>query len=252
MMFADDIVLCSESREEVQRSLEDLRQALEKRGMKVSRSKTEYMALNEKKLDQVYLQGRKIEKVEDFKYLGSTVQSNGECSHEVKKRVQAGWNGWRKATGVICDRKISAEMKGKLYKVLVRPAMMYGLETIALTKRQEAELEVAEMKMLRFSLGVTRLDKIKNDVIRGTAHVRRLRDKLRESRLRWFGHVQRREENYVGRQMLQMSIPGKRRRGRPKRRFLDGVREDMERADVTVEDANDRAGWRKAICCGDP
>ena len=62
-------------------------------------------------------------------------------------------------------------MKGKLYKVVVRPAMMYGLETIALTKRQEAELEVAEMKMLRFSLGVTRLDKIKNDVIRGTAHV---------------------------------------------------------------------------------
>ena len=80
--------------------------------------------------------------------------------------------------------------------------MLYGLETVALTKRQEAELEVAEMKMLRFSLGVTRLDKIENKFIRGSAHVRQLGNKLRESRLRWFGHVQRRGEDYVGRKIL--------------------------------------------------
>ena len=59
-----------------------------------------------------------------------------------------------------------------MYKVLVRPAMMYALETVALTKRQEAELEVAKIKMLRFSLGATKLDKIKNEVIRGAVHVR--------------------------------------------------------------------------------
>ena len=252
MMFADDIVLCSESTEAVQRSLEKWRHALEIRGMKVSRSKTQYLALNESSNETVYLQGEEIEKVDNFKYLGSTVQSNGGCKCEIKKRVQAGWYGWRKATGVICDRKLSAKMKGKLYKMLVRPAMMYGLETVAVTKRQESELEVAEMKMLRFSLGVTRLDKIKNEVIRGTAHVRQFRDKLRESRLRWFGHVQRREEDYVGRRMLQMQLPGKRRRGRPKRRFMDGVREDMKAVGVTAEDAYDRVGWRKAICCGDP
>ena len=48
-------------------------------------------------------------------------------------------------------------MKGKMYKVAVRPAMLYGLESVALTKRQEAEMEVAELKMLRCSLGVTKL-----------------------------------------------------------------------------------------------
>ncbi|KAK3542013.1 hypothetical protein QTP86_010323, partial [Hemibagrus guttatus] len=71
--------------------------------------------------------------------------------------------------------------------------MLYGLETVSLRKRQESELEVAELKMLRFSLGVTRLDRIRNKYIRGTAHVGRLGDKVREARLRWFGHVQRRE-----------------------------------------------------------
>ncbi|MCJ8728839.1 hypothetical protein PDJAM_G00009160 [Pangasius djambal] len=69
---------------------------------------------------------------------------------------------------------------------------------VALRKRQESELEVAELKMLRFSLGVTRLDRIRNEYIRGTAHVGRLGDKVREARLRWFGHVQRRESEAYG------------------------------------------------------
>ena len=57
--------------------------------------------------------------------------------------------------GVICDRRVSGRVKGKVYRVAVRPAMLYGLETVALTKIQEAEMEVAKLKMLRFSLGVT-------------------------------------------------------------------------------------------------
>ncbi|KAK3537499.1 hypothetical protein QTP70_012129 [Hemibagrus guttatus] len=194
MMFADDIVICSESREQVEENLERWKFALERRGMKVSCSKTEYMCVNEREgSGTVRLQGEEVKKVQEFKYLGSTVQSNGECGKEVKKRVQAGWNGWRKVSGVLCERKISARIKGKVYRTVVRPAMLYGLETVSLRKRQESELEVAELKMLRFSLGVTRLDRIRNEYIRETAHFGRLGDKVREARLRWFGHVQRRE-----------------------------------------------------------
>ncbi|KAK3568622.1 hypothetical protein QTP86_010800 [Hemibagrus guttatus] len=210
MMFADDIVICSER----------WRFSLERRGMKVSGSKTEYMCVNEREgSGTVRLQGEEVKKVQEFKYLGSTVQSNGECGKEVKKRVQAGWNGWRKVSGVLCDQKISARIKGKVYRTAVRPAMLYGLETVSLRKRQESELEVAELKMLRFSMGVTRLDRIRNENIRGTAHVVRLGDKVREARLRWFGHVQRRESEYIGRRMLDMELPGRRQRGRPKRSF---------------------------------
>ncbi|KAK3556097.1 hypothetical protein QTP70_005246 [Hemibagrus guttatus] len=155
MMFADDIVICSESREQVEENLERWRFALERRGMKVSRSKTEYMCVNEREgSGKVRLQGEEVKKVQEFKYLGSTVQSNGECGKEVKKRVQAGWNGWRKVLGVLCDRKISARIKGKVYRTVVRPAMLYGLETVSLRKRQESELEVAELKMLRYRLHI--------------------------------------------------------------------------------------------------
>ncbi|KAK3509487.1 hypothetical protein QTP70_035130, partial [Hemibagrus guttatus] len=248
MMFADDIVICSESREQVEENLERWRFALERRGMKVSRSKTEYMCVNEREgSGTIRLQGEEVKKVQEFKYLRSTVQSNGECGKEVKKRVQAGWNGWRKVSGVLCDRKISARIKGKVYRTVVRPAMLYGLETVSLRKRQESELEVAELKMLRFSLGVARLDRIRNEYIRGTAHVGRLGDKVREARLRWFGHVQRRESEYIGRRMLDMELPGRRQRGRPKRRYMDVINEDMKLVGASVEDAEDRDRWKEMI-----
>lgn len=63
----------------------------------------------------------------------------------------------------------------------MKPAMLYGLETVA--KHQETQLEVAELKMLRFSLGLTRMDNMRNEIIRGTAQIELLGDKVRETRL---------------------------------------------------------------------
>ena len=56
----------------------------------------------------------------------------------------------------------AARVKMKVYKVAVRPAKLYGLETVALVKRQEAEMEEAELKKLRFLFGLTRMDNIRN------------------------------------------------------------------------------------------
>ena len=105
--------------------------------------------------------------------------------------------------------------------------MVYGLETVAVTKKQVEEMEVAEMEMLRFPMGVTRKGQIRNEYIRSTVKVERLEMKMREGRLRWYGHVIRRNQEYVGRKMMKMELPGKRKRGRPKRRFSDIVKEDM-------------------------
>ena len=113
-------------------------------------------------------------------------------------------------------------------------------------------MEVAEMKMLRFAMGVTRKDKIRNENIRSTVKVEQLGMKMREGRLRWYGHVMRRDQEYVGRKMMEMELPGKRRRGRPKRRFLDAVKEDMQEVGVKETDVEDRKMWRMMICCGHP
>ena len=253
MLFADDIVICEETKEEVERRLESWKYALERRGMKVNRSKTEYLCINGGNDDEtVKMEDTKVPRVKEFKYLGSMVQESGGCEREVKKRVQAGWNGWRRVSGVICDKRLPARVKGKVYSSVVRPAMVYGLETVAVTKKQVEEMEVAEMKMLRFAMGVTRKDKIRNEHIRSTVKVERLGMKMREGRLRWYGHVMRRDQEYVGRKMMEMELPGKRRRGRPKRRFLDVVKEDMKEVGVKEMDIEDRKMWRMMIRCGHP
>ena len=161
MLFADDIVIYEETREKVEQRLESWKYALKRRGMKVSRSMTEYLCINGGNEDEtVKMEDTKVPRVKEFKYLGSTVQESGGCEREVKKRVQARWNGWRKVSRVICDRRLPARVKGKMYSSVVIPAMVYGLETVAVTKKQVEEMEVAEMKMLRFAMGVTRKDKI--------------------------------------------------------------------------------------------
>ena len=64
-----------------------------------------------------------------------------------------------------------SHFKGKVYKTVVRPAMMYGAETWAVKKTQQKKLDVAEMRMLRWMSGVTKLDRIRNERIRGTTKV---------------------------------------------------------------------------------
>ena len=130
--------------------------------------------------------------------------------------------------------------------------MVYGLEMVVVTKKQVQEMEVTEMKMLKFAMGVTRKDKIRNESIRGTVKVECFGMKMREGRLRWYGHVMRRNQEYIGRRVSEMELPGKRARGRSKRRFLDVVKKDMGKVSAREKDIENRMLWRNIICCGYP
>ena len=112
--------------------------------------------------------------------------------------------------------------------------MVYGLEMVAVTKKQVEEMEVAQMKMLRFAMRVTRKDKIRNEYIRDTIKVEQLGIKMRDGTLRWYGHVMRRDQEYIGR-VIKMELLGKRKTERPKR-FLDVVKEDMEKVGAREND----------------
>ncbi|XP_047491860.1 uncharacterized protein LOC125041127 [Penaeus chinensis] len=129
---------------------------------------------------------------------------------------------------------------------MVRPAMLCGLETAVLTNGQEKKLEVAEMKM-RYEVGVARKDKVRDENIRERLGIeKKLTDKIKESRLRWFGHVDRRDESYVGKRVMKMTA-GKRKRGRPKRRWSDCNKEDLVSVGAVARDAAERISWRRIV-----
>ena len=224
---------------------------MEDRGLKINRKKTVYLRFNVNgNLDgnsDINLQGQNLERVNTFKYLGSTLAENGDLDAEMTHRIQSGWKNWKRVSGILCDRIISLRVKGKVYKTVVRPAMMYGAETWAVKKAQEKKFDVAEIRMLRWMSGVNKLDIIRNERIRGTTKVGEISKKVQESRLKWYGHVLRREDEYVGKRVMAMEVPGNRRRGRPKRRWLDSIRNDLSERELSKEDAQDRAKWKRLI-----
>ena len=90
---------------------------------------------------------------------------------DVDGRIKVAWSRWRDLSGVIYDKKVPMKLKSKLYKTVVRHAMVYGSEFWALRKQEEQRLHTTEIKMLRWSQGKTRKHIIKNETIRGIARV---------------------------------------------------------------------------------
>ena len=99
-------------------------------------------------------------------------------------------------------------------ETVLPPSDHYCIETVA-PSGDHSCIDIAvpssdhccELKMLRFSVGVTRMDKIRNEYIRGTAQVGTFGEKTREARLRWYGHLRRKDDGYIGRRMLMMVLP---------------------------------------------
>ena len=91
----------------------------------------------------VMMDGCQLKNVYSFKYLGSIVSNCGSIVEEIRCRMQAAWNNWKRTSGVLCDRRISARVNGKIYKAVVRPALVYASETWAIKKAQERKIEVA-------------------------------------------------------------------------------------------------------------
>ncbi|GJZ08282.1 hypothetical protein Tco_0542565 [Tanacetum coccineum] len=150
--------------------LEQWRNALEDKGLRVSREKTR----------------------EKTEYMRCNFNRNDNDQNEEIRIV--GWLKWREATGILCDKKVPLKLKGKFYRMAIRPAMLYMSECWPLTKVQANRMEVAEMRMLRWTCGKTIFDMIPNGVFRTNLQVVTIVNKIREGRLRWFGHVKRRPQ----------------------------------------------------------
>ena len=85
---------------------------------------------------------------------------------------------------MLCDKKILLRLKRRVYRTVVRLALLYGAECSLIKSSHIQRTRVAEMRMINWMCGHTRLDKIRNDVIRGKIGVATIEDKIREARLR--------------------------------------------------------------------
>ncbi|GJW21742.1 hypothetical protein Tco_0032364 [Tanacetum coccineum] len=148
---------------------------------------------------------------------------------------------------ILCDKKVPLKLKGKFYRVAIRPAMLYGSECWPLTKVQTNRMEVAKMRMLRRTCGNTILDMIPNGVFRTYLRVVNIVYKMREGRLRWFGHVKRRPQSAPVRRVEPLTVNGARRRGRPKLMWEDRLKTNLKELLLSEDMTFDRSEWRTRI-----
>ncbi|KAF3623804.1 Mannosyl-oligosaccharide 1,2-alpha-mannosidase MNS2 [Capsicum annuum] len=174
-------------------------------------------------------------------YVGAKTQVRREQSG--RKVEFPGWMKWRLASGVLCCKKMSPKLKGKFYRVAVRPALLYGAECWSAKNFHIQKLKVAEMRMLHWMCRLTRSDRVRNETVREKVGVAAVEDKMREVRLRWFGRVMRRGTDAPVHRGERLTLDG----FMPKKYWRDLIRRDMDQLQLTEDMTLDRKVWRTRI-----
>ena len=161
---------------------------MEKNGGKVSRAKTEHLQTTGD-TDPVRV-NRYMETVQSFKCLGSTIDGRGGASKDMESRVTRAWSKWRELSGVICDRKVPTKLKLLIDQTMIRPTLLYGCETWPMSVKDGKRMATTEIRMVRWPV---KLEHRRNDQILEEAKVEPIAIVMGRRRLKWFGHVNRRD-----------------------------------------------------------
>ena len=118
------------------------------------------------------LNGEAFEEVYQFKYLGSVIAANSGVETDMRCRVNEGCKVLGALKGVMKNRRLGMNIKKVLYEKVVVPTVMYGSESWGMKVTERQKLNVFEMKCLRSMTGVSRLDRVRNEVVRSRTGVR--------------------------------------------------------------------------------
>ena len=188
--------------------------------------------------------------MEEFKYLGSLISDDGSLNKEINSRIcKASQALGRLRTRVLKQHNIQQSTKLAIYNTVVLTSLLYGCETWTLYRKHIKLLERFHMRSLRSILGIRWQDKVTNLEVLDRARLTSIEAMILKTQLRWTGHVIRMEPDRIPRQLLygELSI-GKRKQGRPMKRFKDNVKANLAHAGLPPKQletsAKDRVGWR--------
>ena len=198
--------------------------------------------------DSITLDRGTIEEVKEFCYLGDMLASEGGAERAVRHRISVAWFKWRELSSLLSNKAIPLKHRARAYNACIRSTMTYGAATWALTQREESLLQSCDRRMLRKMCGISLTDRVPSSDILRTCGLDDLLLTVQRSRMAWFGHTYRRQDdNEPLSRINQVEAPGRRPRGRPKKTWKQCVNQDMAAAGVQEAAAADRAVWKTAI-----
>ena len=174
----------------------------------------------------------------------------GGASEAVSAKIGSAWKKFRELSGVLVGKLgLSLKQRGKICQCCVRPVLLYCSETWELTVVDEARLRGIERRMVWMVCGMRLVDRVSTDVLRDrvVVVVVKIEVMIIQSRLRWYGHVMRGDINSQIREVIEVEITEKRKKGRPRKSWKECVKKDLEQYGLRREDAYDRKKWRERI-----
>ena len=234
LRYADDTTLMAEREGELKSLLMKVKEESEKVGLKFNIQKTKIVASGP--ITSWEIDGETVETVSDFIFLGSKITPDGDCSHEIKRRLLLGGKVMTNLDNILKSRDITLPTKVCLVKAMVLPVVMYRRESWTIKKAEHQKIDAFELWCWRRLLSVPWTARISNQsILKDISPGCSLEGLTLKLKLQYFGHFMRRDDSLEKALMLG-GIGGRRSRGRQRMRWLDGITDLM-----------DREAWHAAI-----
>ena len=259
LLFADDCALAACSQEALQRLCDRFAAAARRFGLTISLKKTE--SLYQPALGNVYvppaiaIEGKKLNAVEDFKYLGSIISNSASIDAEINARIAKATSAFARLTKRLWRNKdIRLSTKVSVYKAAVITSLLYGCETWTLNRKQTMRLEKFHQTSLRNIAKIRWFHKVTNYEVLSRCNIPSLESMIDTARLRWTGHVVRMKNDRIPKALLY----GRLATGAPRRgnhnTYLNSAKTTLRACGLDYkrleEMASDRNFWRATVKAG--